>query len=154
MEKLTHIGNVTINFEEYNTSKNWIKDFPTDKWCLLVIADEKKITWFSEIINKSIDRNVGCIFSVGRQHNFIHDIADEELTIREVEDLYLPDHLVITVGDENVENGICDAIYVFARDENEINQIVILDTTQAYKSYIVELLKKFIEGYIPPLVKD
>jgi len=85
---------------EFDTAKNWILDFPTDNWCLILITDEKQTNYFDKIIRKAIDQNVGYICGVGQQADLIHMMADEEIVFREVDidDYYLPKPHIMTVG--------------------------------------------------------
>lgn len=149
MEKLAEILDRKISFEEFDTSKNWIADFPSKNWCLVIIAEEANRIYFDEIIRKAIDRNVGYIFSVGKQHNLIHDMADEEIVIRDVENLYLPKHLIMTAGEEDFENGIWSGIYTTHQEETEIDQVIILDVTKKAFEKTTNLLNKIESGYIP-----
>ena len=147
----TKITDRKISFVEYDTSKNWIEKIPSDNWCLIIIADEKKQNYFDEIIRKSIDRNVGYICGVGKQHDLIHEMADEEIVFREVDidDYYLPKHCIMTVGDEDFENGIWFGLNLTFNPETEINEIVILDLTKKAFSKTTELIKKMENGYLP-----
>ena len=151
MEKLAEIINRQITFEVYDTSKNWIADFPTENWALVIIAEEENRNYFDEIIRKAIERNVSYIHSVGKQHDLIHDMADEEIVFREVdiEKLYLPKHLIMTTGVEDFENGIWYGVYVTHNEETEINQVVILDVTKKSFEKTLELIRKFEMGYLP-----
>jgi len=151
MEQIGKINNRIISFVEFDTSKNWAKNFPNKNWCIIVIADEKNEKYFDEIIRKSIDKNVAYICSVGKQHEIIHNMADEEIVFREVDidNLYLPKHNIITVGDEDFENGIWFGIYLTQNEKIEIKEIVILDITKNAKENLTELVAKFENGYLP-----
>ena len=149
MEKLAEIHDRKIKFEVYDTSKNWIADFPNEKWCLVIITEDENNKYFDEIIRKAIDRNVGYIFSVGKQQDLIHNMADEEILSRDVENLYLPKHIVMTAGEEDFENGIWCGIYITHQDETEIEQVIILDVTKKAFDKTAELVKKFESGYVP-----
>lgn len=151
MEKLAEIYNRTIQFEEFNPSKNWPADLPSKNWCLIIIADEEHRNYFDEIIRKAIDRNVGYIHCVGKQHDLIHDMADEEIAFREVdvEKHYLPEHFIMTTGEEDFENGIWFGIYQTQSNEMEIDQVILLDVTRNARTKTMELIKQFELGYIP-----
>ncbi|MBF6640233.1 hypothetical protein IVB69_01945 [Flavobacterium sp. J49] len=151
MEKLAQIHDREIKFEVYDTSKNWIAEFPTENWCLIIIAEEENKNYFDEIIRKAIDRNVGYIFSVGKQHDLIHDMADEELVFRDVdiEDHYLPKHMIMTAGVENFEDGIWQGIYITHQYETEIDQVIILDVTKKAFEKTADLVRQFESGYVP-----
>ena len=149
MKKLAEIHKRQIKFEEFNTSKNWIAEFPTENWCLIIIAEEENRNYFDEIIRKAIDRNVGYIFSVGKQHHLIHDMADDELLIRDIENLQLPNHIVMTAGEEDFENGIWCGINITYQDETEMNQVIILDVTKKAFEKTAKLVRDFELGYVP-----
>ncbi len=145
----TNITSRTVKFVEYDTSKNWIEGFPTNNWCLIMIADEKKPTYFDEIIRKSIERNVGYICSIGKQHELIHEIADEEIAFRiaDIEDLYLPKHTIITAGFENYEEGLFFGLNTTNNVETEIKEIIIVDLTKQAFKQTIEIIKKLEEKY-------
>ena len=147
----TDITDRTIKFVEFDTAKNWISDFPTNNWCLIIIADEKQTNYFDEIIRKSIDRNVGYICGVGKQADLIHNMADEEIEFRDVDidDHYLPMHVIMTVGDLDFENGIWFGLHLTFNSETEINEIIIVDVTKKAFDKTTELIKKFETGYLP-----
>jgi hypothetical protein len=151
MEKIAEINNRNISFEEYNTSKNWIAEFPTENWCLIIVAEEENRNYFDEIIRKAIDRNVAYIFSVGKQHDLIHDMVDEEIVFRDVdiEDYYLPKHMIMTAGEEDFEDGIWQGIYTTHQNETDIEEVIILDVTKRALEKTKELVRKFELGHLP-----
>ncbi len=152
MQIETNITDRKLKFIEFDTSKNWITDFPKDNWCLIIIADENKPTYFDDIIRKSIDRNVGYICAIGKQHELIHNMADEEIVYRDanIEDHYLPKHHIMTVGDENFEDGLWFGLNLTFNDETDINEIIILDVTKEAFKKTLDLIDKFEKGYLPP----
>ena len=148
----TNITTRKIGFIEYDTSKNWIKYFPNENWCLIIIADIKQPKRFDEIIRESIDKDVGYICSIGKQQELIHNLADEEIVFRDVdiESHHLPSHTIITVGDEGLEEGIWFGLNCTFNNETEIKETIILDLTNAAYRPTIELIKKFENGYLPP----
>lgn len=143
-----------IYYSQFSTEINWIKEFPIENWAIIIIADEKKSNYFKEIVNKIIEKNVAYITSVGKQSNFIHELADEEIVFREVdiENLYLPKHSIITIGNKDFENGIWEGIYISLNEDVEIKKVVILDVERKYFDEIKNLIDKFNEDYIPKSV--
>jgi len=151
MNYLNSILEKEIYYTEFSTEGDWIKEFPIDNWAIIIIADEKNLNYFSEIINNCINRNVAFITSVGKQFDFIHDLADEEIIFREVdvENLYLPKHSIVTIGNSDFENGIWEGIYISFNGDVEIKKVVILDVENKYFDEIKNLIEKFNEDYIP-----
>jgi hypothetical protein len=149
MKILAEIHNRQIKYEEFDTSKNWFSDLPNENWCLVIIAEEENRNYFDEIIRKAIDKNVGYIFGVGKQQDLIHAMADDEIIIRDIENRYLPKHIVMTAGEKDFENGIWCGIYITYQDEIEIDQVIILDVTKKAFEKTAELVRQFESGYIP-----
>ncbi|MFL1896431.1 hypothetical protein ACJRPK_12070 [Aquimarina sp. 2-A2] len=152
MKKIeTNITDKIIKSVEFDTAKNWVSDFPTDNWCLILIADEKQTNYFDEIIQKSIDRNVGYIWGVGKQADLIHSMADEEIGFRDVDidDHYLPEHVIMTVGNEDFDNGIWYGLNLTFNSETDINEILIVDVTNKAFEKTTQLIKKFENGFLP-----
>jgi len=151
MKTINTILGRTIKFEEFDTAKNWILYFPNENWCLTIIADEKNKNHFDEIIRKSIEKNVSYICAVGKQHHVIHIMADDEIQFREVdiENHYLPQHSIITISDEDFENGLWSSIYLTQNPETEIKEIIILDLTKTAFEKTFDLIEKFNNGYLP-----
>ena len=140
-----------IKFVEFDTEKNWISDFPNKNWCLIIIADEKNTNYFDEIIRKSIDKNVGYICGVGKQNELIHKMADEEIEFRnvDIDNYYLPEHVIMTIGEKDFDNGIWFGLNLTYNSETDINEIIILDVTKNALSKTIELIDKFEKGYFP-----
>jgi len=149
MESIAEINNRRIYFKEFGTSKNWFSDFPNRNWSLIIIADDMNTNYFDEIIRKAIDNDVIFISSIGKHQELIHDLADEELEMRDVENQYLPKHNIITTGHEDFEEGIWFGIYVAESIEKIIEQVLILDVSRNNRTKTIELIKKFELGYLP-----
>lgn len=140
-----------INYVEYDTAKNWISGFPTENWCLVIITNNDERRYYDEIIRKSLNLDVGYICAIGKHHDLVHDLADEEIKFREVdfEEHYLPTHTIMTVGDENLEKGLWFSVYCTLNDGPEIKNIVIIDLTKSAYKEIKELIERFDLGYTP-----
>jgi hypothetical protein len=67
----------------------------------------------------------------------------------DIENLYLPEHLIITIGTEDFENGIWSGIYLTENNETKITQTVIIDLTKQGKAKTKDLIKKLESGYLP-----
>ena len=151
MTKISTILDREIVYAKYDTRKSWISEFPNKNWCLLIIAEQANKRYFSEIISKAIDRNVGYICGIGKQHNLIHNIADDEIQFRDadIEKHYLPNHTIMTVGEEDFEEGLWEGIFITHNLETDIDTIVILDVTKTAFPKVNELIKKYNKGYLP-----
>ena len=68
---------------------------------------------------------------MGRQAEQVHDLVDEEICYREseIEELYLPDHSIITTWHPNFEEGTWFALFAANSENVNIKQVVILDLT-------------------------
>jgi hypothetical protein len=145
MKLLTQIHDRDVKYVEFNTASNWVEHFPTENWVLVIIANNLNRKYFDEIIRKAIDRNVIWISSVGKQQELIHDMSDDEILIREIENRYLPEHLIMTIGEEKFEDGIFNGVFLPINAEENLKEIIILDVDKSNFDKIenvVRILKK------------
>ena len=65
---------------------------------------------------------------MGRQAEQVHDLVDEEICYREseMEELYLPDHSIITTWHANFEEGAGFALFAANSENVDIKEVVIL----------------------------
>lgn len=142
----------SINYTQDHDLAKLSKYLPKENWCLIIIANEKEQDKFVELISISIDSNVGYICGIGIQQELIHDLADEVITYREVveEGLYLPKHDIITVGDDDLEEGLWFGLYCALNDGEEIIDYLIVDFTRQQEKKIIKLVERFDDGYLPP----
>ena len=147
MKILTKIHDRDVKYVEFNTTANWVAHFPNENWVLVIIADNRNQNYFDEIIRKAIDRNVIWISSVGKQQELIHDISDEEILIREIENLYLPEHLIMTIGETKFEDGIFNGIFLPIQAEENLKEVILLDVDKSHLEKIEKILKKLKHKY-------
>jgi len=139
-----------IKFLKCKPGEDTIRNLPSSNWCLIILANDNQTDYFNEIINNAIDNNVAYICGVGKQHDLIHELADEELSYRytEVSQKHYPKHVVITVGNEDIEKGLWSGVYASEHPDVPIQQIIIIDM-EDFTSAGNILLEKFSGGYIP-----
>jgi len=136
----------------YSTTKEeWQTQIPTDNWCLILISNSENEKEIDEIIRASISNNVGYICGIGIKHDYIHNQADEEYVLRDIgKSIYpKPKYHIITVGDEELDEGIWYGLNLTFNGDVEISKIQIIDTDCKWKTEIERLIAKFKEGYLP-----
>jgi hypothetical protein len=148
MKNLTKIKGVKINFVEFDTTKNWIDEFPNKDWSVVIFADVLNRNYFDEIIRKVIDRNVLWISSVGKQQDLIHDMSDDEILIRDIENGYLPNHDIMTIGVTDLIDGLFSGIFLPIQSEENIQEIVIIDVEKLNYNKIFLAIEKLQKEYI------
>ncbi|HCQ12097.1 hypothetical protein [Flavobacterium sp.] len=147
MKNLTKIKGVKINFVEFDTTKNWIDEFPNKDWSVVIFADVLNRNYFDEIIRKVIDRNVLWISSVGKQQDLIHDMSDDEILIRDIENGYLPNHDIMTIGVTDLIDGLFSGIFLPIQSEENIQEIVIIDVEKLNYNKIISAIEKLQKEY-------
>jgi hypothetical protein len=147
MKNLTMIFGTTIKFIEFDTSKNWIAEFPDKDWAVVIVADKLNTNYFDEIIRKVIDRNVLWISSVGKQQNLIHEMSDGEILIRDIENGYLPNHDIMTIGVTDLLDGLFNGIFLPIRSEENIKEIVVIDVEKLNYNKIILSIEKLQKEY-------
>ena len=60
-----------------------------------------------------------------------------------------PKYHIMTVGDEDFEEGIWFGLMCTFNGDVEIDKIHIIDTDCKWKNQLTQLLKKFEDGYLP-----
>lgn len=103
--------------------------------------------YFDEIIRKVIDRNVLWISSVGKQQDLIHDMSDEEILIRDIENGYLPNHDIMSIGVTDLIDGLFSGIFLPIQSEENIQEIVIIDVEKLNYNKIFLAIEKLQKEY-------
>lgn len=147
MKTLTEIHGIPIRFVEFDTSKNWIAKFPDKDWVVVIVANKLNRNYFDEIIRKVIDRNVIWISSVGEQQDLIHEMADDEILIRDIENGYLPNHDIMTIGESNLLDGLFNGIFLPIQSEDNVKEAVIVDMDMLNHDKIISSIKKLQKEY-------
>lgn len=150
---MDRINNRNVKFFDFEISTNWASKLPTKNWLAIILTKSKDTKYFDDIIRKIIDRNVGYICSIGEQQDLFHDMADEEITYRKVavEPHHLPQHMIMTTGHDELEDGIWFGLFSAYNDECEIKHVAIINVTNdpAYFEVTSNIVNKFRSGYIP-----
>ncbi|MBK8504652.1 MAG: hypothetical protein IPL46_22055 [Saprospiraceae bacterium] len=136
----------------YSTSKDeWESQMPNNNWCLILISNLDNEVLIDEIISKSITNNVGYICGIGQNHVYIHNQADNEYVERDIGESEFPKskYHIMTVGDEDLDEGIWFGLNLSFNGEVDIDKIHIIDTDCKWEDEIVKLISRFKEGYLP-----
>lgn len=130
---------------------NWRKQLPDDNWCLVLIANKVDEKLLDEIIEIAVSNNVGYICGIGEMHDYIHNQSDSEYVMREIGESKFkkPKYHIMTVGDDDFEEGIWYGLMCTFSGEVAIDKIQILDADCTWKDKLKKLIKKFEEGYLP-----
>ncbi|MES2426178.1 MAG: hypothetical protein V4560_04365 [Bacteroidota bacterium] len=133
MEELGIINSRKLVYQRHALDVNWTKAFPMENWLLLVVIEGKNKSILAEISSKAIVHNVCYVCCAGEQSELLHDMVDEEIVFRQVdiEDLYLPDHFIITTWENNIQDAFWSAFFSSNNDEEEILTVVCLDASMA-----------------------
>lgn len=133
------------------TIDNWAGEIPIDNWCLILISNTDNNQEIDEIISKSISNHVAYICGIGSKHDYIHDQADSEFVIRDMEESKYkkPKYFLMTVGDEKLDEGLWFGLNLTFHGDTEINKIHIIDTDCKWLTEIEQLIIKFKDEYLP-----
>jgi len=125
------INNRKIKVVGYSTEKNWLDQLPNKVWLCVLLVNNKPRRYVDEVITKIIFKDVGFVCTIGNQAELIQDLVDEEISFREseIEEPYLPNHIIITTWHSDFEKGIWYSLFAADSEEVEIKKVVILDMT-------------------------
>ncbi|GAB3297955.1 hypothetical protein ACFQT0_01680 [Hymenobacter humi] len=130
---------------QYNTEKNWLKELPSQNWLCILCVEETPRRYLDEVLAKIINQDVCYVCTIGAQCEFVHDLLDEEICYREVEEppLCLPKYDIITTWHNDFDEGIWFAIFAAYADAVEIKTVIILDMTAGKEQ---ERIKEILNG--------
>ncbi|MGY2134885.1 DUF7684 family protein [Hymenobacter sp. HD11105] len=123
------INDRTITLTEYRTDQNWLAKLPQHHWVCVLLVHEKRGHYIDEILPKLLLRNVAYVCSIGRAGEWAHDCLDEEVVFRDVEQLYLPPHRVVTTWHPDLEEGMWHAVWEANHDHVPLHAVAVLDLT-------------------------
>jgi hypothetical protein len=151
MEIIGNLNKREIVYVKYGLKDPWFKDFPTNEWLLFAIAEKDDINIFNEINRHAIDNNVVYVCSVGEKCELFHDVIDDDIVIRDVENEYLPSHLIMTTWHDDFDEGFWFAISAAFGDGPEIKRITCIDiSNDDFRPKLRELIEKIDAGWFPP----
>jgi len=140
------INNRKIYFVKYDTELDWTKDLPMLNWLCILINNDCDKKYLVEAISKVINNDVSFICSIGRSSEATQILIDEELVFRDVdiENLYLPSHIIKTTWNSNYDEGIRFSIFGACHEEVEIDKVVVLDMSKGEETdRIFQILSEY-----------
>ena len=132
MKFLGKINNREIKYLEFSLTEPWYDSLPSKDWLLFVIAEEKNLNYFQEVISKSLENDVAYLSCTGKSGEYFHDIFNEEIAFREadIEPHYLPDHFIITVWNQDLKEALWFATKLAVNDKVQIDIIICIDLSE------------------------
>jgi hypothetical protein len=150
MTDLGTINDRQVIYIKHDLATVWFNDFPKSNWLLFVITDRKLPEIFDEVIRRAIDNNVVYVCATGQQSEVFHNYCDEVITIRDVENEYLPEYCIMTTNHKDIEEEFWFAIKAAFGETVEISKIVCLDiTTENNSDKLKDLIAKMKTGWMP-----
>ena len=144
MEEIGIFNNRKLIYQRYSSDINWAKAFPDKNWLLLVVVEGKSKTILDKISCKAIDRNVCYACCAGEQSERLHDIIDDEIGFRDIDNHHLPPHQIITTWDIDFNEALSFAFFAAHNPTEDINIILCLDASDIeVKSKLENLVKNF-----------
>lgn len=130
MIEIGYINERAVLYQKHDLGLNWYQYLPKSNWLLLCITETEDTQILDEIARKAIDNNVCYACCCGQFGEKLHDIIDENIVIREVEvspGNHLPVFDIMTVWDEQIEDGLIYAVFVATHESVQIDKIFCLD---------------------------
>jgi hypothetical protein len=150
METIGNLNGKEVIYIKYDFKFPWFKYFPCEKWLLFAIAEKDDINILSEINRQAIDHNVVYVCSVGNKCELFHDMFDEDMVIRDAENEYLPQHLIMTTWHYEFDEGLWFALYTAVGDGLNINKVICLDISNTdFRPQLQEVIRKIETGWLP-----
>lgn len=139
-----------------NTNTNWAESLPTQNWLVFAIGDEKDIDAYSTLSDVCIEKNVAYVCSAGKYCELIHDIFDETIVWKKIQNGESVDSMddfensPMTTWDNHFSEGFWFAITTAYDEHFIIDTIVCIDyTTKGVKQHLITLIEKINSGWLP-----
>ncbi|MGI4739712.1 MAG: DUF7684 family protein [Janthinobacterium lividum] len=115
---------------------------PSQDWLCVLWLNATPTNYLDEVFAKIIGCDVCYVCCIGKQCELAHDLLDEEIVYREVEEppLYLPKHSIMTTWHDDLEEGLWFAIHAAHQYPTDINTVIILDMTGQAEKIIPHIL--------------
>jgi hypothetical protein len=127
MQKLGEANKRLIHYIKINENPYWDINLPKSNWSVIIFANSSTIENINEAVSKCLEKSVLHIASIGNQSEIIEDIADENISLKEMNDMLINDNYPITTSHKEENEGLWSAIFVMQHSLSEINEVVILD---------------------------
>ena len=116
---------------------DWQRELPSGSWVGFIYSESSSKTEIDKVLNIILDSNVTYVCCAGAMSELIHDMCDEEIAFRDVKNLPLPRHEVMTTFNRDLNEHLWFFIYVASSDEVIIDTVIILNMTNDENNKIV-----------------
>jgi hypothetical protein len=156
MERLGEINDRQVFYIKVTDDDNWFDKLPSQDWLAIPIGDKKAIQIYSKLADNCYDRKLVYMCALGQSSELIHDIFDETKYTKKIERGESIDSrddfedTAITTWHKNFDEGFWFALNAAFDGDKLIDKVVCIDyTTSGVKNYLVELLDKFHQKWLP-----
>jgi hypothetical protein len=150
MVELGEINDRQILYIKHDLATVWFKDLPKGNWLLFAITDRDLPEIFNEISRRAVDNNVVYVCSTGLYAESFHNVIDDVISIREIENEYHPNWCILTTAENDIEQEFWFASNSAFGETEEIEKIICLDiTTTNHTDNLKGLIAKMKIGWIP-----
>ncbi|GAA4319430.1 hypothetical protein GCM10023149_18100 [Mucilaginibacter gynuensis] len=148
MTELGNLNNRQIIYQPYSINGDWINALPLNDWLMFIITDNLSNEELFEIADQLIDKKACYLCCTGMQGEDFHDIVDNNLVLRNIENNQSAFD-VVTTWHENIENGFWYSIFA-AIPDHPVSTVFCLDASLTnFQSALQHLVTQFGEGYLP-----
>jgi hypothetical protein len=155
MQHLGEINGRQVLYLKVDGNENWFDELPTENWLVLPIGDDQNIQAYFKLADKCIDKKVVYVCTLGQCCELIHDIFDEEIVGKKIsngesvesEDEF--ENSPMTTWDYNFASGFWFAVTSAYDGDKLIDKVVCIDYTSGVKNFLIELLNKFHQEWLP-----
>lgn len=155
MQYLGKINGRHVFYIRPDDGEIWFDDLPTENWLALSIGDDPNIQSFSQLADKCIDKNALYMCSLGQSCELIHDIFDSVIVGKKIangESVESTDDFEnspLTTWHHNFDEGFWFALNAAHDEYKIIDKVVCIDYTRGVKNYLIELLNKLHQEWLP-----
>jgi hypothetical protein len=142
MKELGILNHRKVIYQKHTPDFDWKNMLPSNNWLLIVIVNNGDNSFLNGISSNVLDNNPCFICCLGELGEFLHDILDDEIVLRELGLIEKKPsvHTIITTWDKDINEGLWNTFYSAANDEEDIETIFCINTTDLDIENALELL--------------
>lgn len=135
---MTSLNNRIVKIVNCSLENDLKRELPSDSWVGLIYANESSETQINKLLSTILDSNVTYICCTGEMSELIHDMCDEEIVYREVENLPIPNHQIMTTFNNDLDEQLWFSVYVANTEKVLIDTVIILDMTNGINRDVLD----------------
>ena len=147
MELLGKVGRRPIHYLAVRNNRDWKHSLPKGEWVVFTIANKGDEELVYPVAKACLDHKVGAICSGGEIAHWTEQAIDEEIVWRNLDS---QEDMPVTTASNNFDEEFWMATREMGAFQTSPLLLCIDMTKKKVRNYLLELIPKINEGWLPP----